>query len=84
MLLALLIGCGLREVLEDSAPPTCGETRAFFHDADGDGAGNSLEVWITCEAPEGWVEVGGDCDDEDPARAEDCSGPADTGGDSGR
>lgn len=83
-MLLLLFACGLRDLLEDSTAPTCGDTRAWYRDADGDGHGDTREVWVTCEADPGWVEVGGDCDDADPTRAEDCSGPADSGGDSGR
>lgn len=87
MLLLLVLACGLSPFADSAVPADCASRRAFYRDADGDGAGDPSEVWVGCEAAEGWVETGGDCDDADPARAEDCSRPADsgvdTGGDSG-
>ncbi len=39
----------------------------WFTDRDGDGYGDpSTAVW-TCEPTEGWVSLGDDCDDDDPA-----------------
>jgi hypothetical protein len=45
----------------DHAPLT------FFVDADGDGFGDDALTVADCEAPDGTVDVGGDCDDADPA-----------------
>ena len=40
----------------------------WFSDADGDGYGDVDTGVMLCEAPdEGWILVGGDCDDEDTA-----------------
>ncbi len=54
----------------------------FFVDADGDGYGLDGYTVTACEAPSGYAEYGGDCDDGDaayhPAAAEDdCTDPAD-------
>ncbi|MED5371761.1 MAG: MopE-related protein [Myxococcota bacterium] len=54
----------------------------FYLDADGDGYGDDSEILNACEAPEGAVEVGGDCDDGDtayyPGAPEDnCADPND-------
>ncbi len=39
----------------------------WFYDADGDGHGDPTRITLACEAPVGWVEDDGDCDDGDPA-----------------
>ncbi|MEC8423426.1 MAG: putative metal-binding motif-containing protein, partial [Myxococcota bacterium] len=39
----------------------------FHADRDGDGFGDDATTEAACEAPDGFVEVGGDCDDEDPS-----------------
>jgi hypothetical protein len=38
----------------------------FFEDGDGDGFGDAGFVIEACEIPEGYVDNGSDCDDEDP------------------
>jgi len=38
----------------------------WYRDADGDRFGDPDDVVVACERPEGYVEVGGDCDDTDP------------------
>lgn len=52
--------------------------RAFFRDVDGDGWGTEADVALACEAPEGYVADGTDCDDTDatvnPGAAEVCDG----------
>ncbi len=54
-----------------------GET-VFYADADMDGWGDPDDSVTTCEAPEGFVAVAGDCDDLDPTvydgAAEQCDG----------
>ncbi|MCB9745431.1 MAG: FG-GAP repeat protein [Alphaproteobacteria bacterium] len=40
-----------------------GLSSAWYPDADGDGWGADAGVTEACEAPEGYVEQGGDCDD---------------------
>ena len=55
---------------------------AWYTDADGDGFGDDAGEVFSCEQPAGAVEVGGDCDDRDPAynpaaSEDDCSDPND-------
>ncbi len=54
----------------------------WYVDADADGYGSDAEVVRACEAPDGFVGIGGDCDDGDPAFhpdavEDDCTDPAD-------
>lgn len=44
-----------------------GVVLTFYPDADGDGWGDSELPFTACEAPDGFVPDGGDCDDEDVA-----------------
>ncbi len=37
----------------------------YYEDRDGDGYGDAATELVTCDAPVGWVQVGGDCDDDD-------------------
>ncbi len=64
----------------------------WYSDADGDGFGDPAHAQQTCDAPDGYVTSGGDCDDTDPGnfpgnvevcdeRDNDCDGLADNGGD---
>ncbi|MDP2307879.1 MAG: hypothetical protein Q8P18_17770 [Pseudomonadota bacterium] len=84
MLLVLLMGCSVYEklfdLLEEPPVPPCDERAAWWEDADGDGAGSPADVWVSCEQPDGWVAVAGDCDDADPAVTTGCAdtGPTDT------
>ena len=39
---------------------------SFFRDGDGDGRGDPDVSLLDCAAPDGYVEVGDDCDDADP------------------
>ena len=49
---------------------------AFYLDADGDGYGDSSTLVSACDAPDGMVEYGDDCDDDDdsvhPSALETC------------
>lgn len=76
MLLVLLMGCSVYDKLfvlfEEPAQSPCDQRAAWWADADGDGAGNPFEVWVSCDQPDGWVAVAGDCDDADAAAATDC------------
>ncbi len=67
------------------------DVRTFYPDDDDDGYGDSLRPTRACEAPDGYVERGGDCDDRRPDRApglvercngrdDDCSGLIDDAG----
>ena len=44
-----------------------GVTDSFYLDSDGDGYGDPDQVIDACEAPEGHVPSGTDCDDAEPA-----------------
>lgn len=71
-----------------TAGDDCAE-RDWYLDADGDGFGRDDEVRAACERPPGYAEVGGDCNDGEPAvrpgaveacnggRDDDCDGLAD-------
>ncbi len=39
----------------------------WYGDADGDGYGETADTAVACDAPQGYVELPGDCDDADPA-----------------
>ncbi|MFN7147036.1 MAG: putative metal-binding motif-containing protein, partial [Myxococcota bacterium] len=58
------------------------DARPWYLDADADGYGDDATALTTCEAPAGYAERGGDCDDADAAfnpsaLEEDCTDPAD-------
>jgi hypothetical protein len=53
------------DALVDASDDTLSSDAHWFEDTDGDGFGG-LEV-LACEQPEGTVELGGDCEDGDPA-----------------
>ena len=66
---------------------------AFYADADGDGYGLSTSTTTACEAPSGYADMGGDCDDTDSAISpgaievcnsvdDDCDGDIDADDDS--
>ena len=40
----------------------------WYRDSDSDGSGDSASFEIDCDAPEGFVRNGTDCDDNDPSR----------------
>ncbi|MFN7147359.1 MAG: hypothetical protein ACK4YP_26560 [Myxococcota bacterium] len=86
MLLVLLLGCSVYEklfdLLEEPPVPPCDTRGAWWEDGDGDGHGNPADVWVSCEQPAGWVDVGDDCDDADPA-VTTCDTGADTADTSG-
>ncbi|MCB9795556.1 MAG: hypothetical protein H6741_22875 [Alphaproteobacteria bacterium] len=65
------------DLVDDGASIT-----TWYADADGDGWGDDADSVEACEAPEGYVERGGDCDDSSTnyfpgAREDDCSDPND-------
>ena len=47
------------EIDEDTAV----DAPTWFEDADGDGYGNQSSPLLSCEQPEGYVAIAGDCDD---------------------
>jgi len=57
-------------------------TSTWYADDDGDGYGKDDETLQACDAPEGYAESPGDCDDDDPAFhpdavEDDCTDPSD-------
>ena len=63
-------------------PDGSGGGATFYLDTDGDGYGDDAMTVESCAAPEGYVELAGDCDDGDasfnPLAAEDdCTDPTD-------
>ena len=51
------------------------DSLTWYADRDGDGHGNANEVWLACEAPEGYVESSDDLDDLCYSCFDDCSMP---------
>ena len=51
------------EIDEDAAF----DARTWYGDADGDGYGLDTDVQVSCEAPDGYVAEGGDCNDANDA-----------------
>ena len=66
-------GCDRR--CQDEA---CDDPQTWYPDYDGDGYGNEAAGYTACEAPDGWINIGGDCDDRDydrnPGYLEFCNG----------
>ncbi len=62
---------------ESSEGMTCDDPKAWFLDHDRDGYGVAESSMTACEAPEGYVEQAGDCDDTNvhinPGALEDCN-----------
>lgn len=58
--------------------PDASDLEVYYADQDGDGYGLDSDSLDACEQPEGYVEVGGDCNDSDdavqPNLAETCDG----------
>jgi hypothetical protein len=83
--LSVLGGCWL-SALEKEPVDTrdCATRSAFYRDGDGDGVGDELDVVLGCAAPDGYVDIAGDCDDQDASRSAGCGDTgADTGTDTG-
>ncbi len=57
----------------DDEDDLVGPWRELYEDLDGDGVGGAPLADDLCTSPEGYVEVGGDCDDQDPDRTADCA-----------
>lgn len=56
------------DLVDDEDPGLyTGSGSLWFPDEDVDGYGSFSPYVLACEAPEGWVSEGGDCDDEDAA-----------------
>jgi len=68
--------------LEDDDDSDVVDPLTWYEDVDADGYGSDDSSAAACEAPSGFVDVGGDCDDADPAYnpgadESDCTDPAD-------
>lgn len=68
-----------KRVLITKLPPeTCTVKTTYYRDNDNDGYGNSAITLLACEQTEGWVTIGGDCDDNNatvhPNARELCDG----------
>ncbi len=54
---------------------------SWYEDGDRDGYGDPASASLACDAPEGWITEGGDCDDDDgtrhPGATERCNGADD-------
>ena len=54
------------------------DTKTYYRDEDTDGVGNNEVTIVACMPPTGYVELGGDCDDQDktntPGGTEICDG----------
>jgi hypothetical protein len=75
-------GCGfVTAQLGEPVERDCDTRLPYYPDDDGDGVGAMSPVYLGCEAPSGYVETTGDCDDSDPAVIEcaDTDPPDDTG-----
>lgn len=72
-LILLLLGCHVLDPEFVPDTPNCEARTAFYADADGDGAGDPLVVYIGCEAPTGYVADGTDCDDADATVQAGCN-----------
>jgi hypothetical protein len=89
--LAVVAACDAFEDIPDfePLPRNCDTRVAYWLDGDGDGVGGDAEVYLGCEALDGYVEAAGDCDDADPALTTGCdtgapdTGAPDTGTDTG-
>lgn len=98
VLLALSVAAGSVAACEDTDPapprptePGCDAPVRLYFDADGDGFGVETLSREVCDAPPGFVEVAGDCDDIAPEihpgaqevcnqRDDDCDGVVDPEG----
>lgn len=50
--------------VDEGAPA---DAPTWYADADGDGFGAAAPTLVACEAPAGWADAPGDCDEGDPA-----------------
>lgn len=81
MILLLIVACGLKDLIPVEPVVNCDPRTAYYLDQDSDGVGSTDQIYIGCEAPEGYVDEAGDCDDEDPNIVTGCHDTAgnDTG-----
>ncbi len=68
--------------LEDQDDGDLVDAATWYQDADDDGWGDDATTTRACDPPSGFVDQGGDCDDDDPAfhpgaDEDDCTDPAD-------
>ena len=63
LLSSLLAGCLPEAVLVTGDTGGCGDLTSWYLDGDQDGHGDPNTVSLSCEAPDGYISVGDDCDD---------------------
>ena len=56
---------GVDNDCDDEIDESAEDATTFYQDGDGDGFGDDAATGSACEAPSGFVDVGGDCDDAD-------------------
>ncbi len=77
LLVAMSLASGCLSVDLGLTERNCDTRLPYYPDQDGDGVGALDTVFIGCEAPSGYVETTGDCDDGDPSTL-DCPDTGDT------
>ena len=83
-LLLLLAGKCTNPLKDSAIPRPCEARQVYYADKDGDGIGTDQTPYVGCDAPVGYVEVKGDCNDQDASVAESCTDSgSDSSGDSG-
>ena len=69
---------GLDNDCDDAIDESAEDALVFYQDGDGDGFGDDGATGEACAAPDGFVSIGGDCDDSDasvsPDSDETCDG----------
>ncbi len=56
-----------RDVDCDDRDASVGEGATWYYDGDGDGIGIEEDTLVGCTVPEGYVELAGDCNDDNPS-----------------
>ena len=69
-----LTGCLTPKYVETTEKEDPCVESTWYRDDDGDGWGDSTFATESCDQPDGWVDVGDDCDDSDDRYFEQCPG----------
>ena len=82
MLLAIVLSaCTIKATGPDGGKTACTAPTTWYADADADGLGTDAYTTQGCEAPAGYVDTPGDCDDTDPTILDGVDFYADADGD---